>query len=38
MCVSSPDKCVNFGDVDVVKLLDGGLNLRLVRLFVDDED
>ena len=34
----SPDQRVDFGDLDVVELLDCDLDLRLVRAFVDDED
>jgi len=32
-----PDERVDFGDVDVVQLLDRVFNLVLVRLHVDDE-
>lgn len=33
----SPDECVDFGDVDVVQLLDSVLDLMLVCLDVNDE-
>merc|ERR1712064_117476 len=33
-----PDQCVHFGDIDVVQLLDGSLDLVLVGLDVTDED
>ena len=32
-----PDECVDFGDIDVVQLLDGVLDLVLVGLDVNDE-
>ena len=35
---NKPDEGVDFGDVDVVQLLDGGLDLVLVGLDVDEED
>ena len=34
----SPDEGIDLGDVDVVQLLDGGLDLVLVGLDVADED
>jgi len=33
-----PNESVDFGDVDVVQLLDGGFDLVLVSLDVHDED
>merc|ERR1719479_331908 len=35
---SWPDQCVHFGNIDVVQLLDGCLDLVLVGLDVTDED
>ena len=35
---SLPDESVDLGDVDIVQLLDRGLDLVLVRLDVADED
>ena len=36
--INLPDESVDLGDVDIVQLLDGSLNLMLVGLDVADED
>ena len=36
--INLPDEGVDLGDVDIVQLLDGGLDLVLVGLDVADED
>lgn len=33
-----PDKCVDFGYINIVQLLDGTLNLWFVGFLVNDED